>query len=62
MLVPTAAALTGVDGPMGNKHDWRGLLFILGAGLVVGWISGQLVSLIPSQDGAAMERPRLSPR
>jgi len=47
---------------MGKRHDWQLLPLIIVAGLVVGWVSGQLVSLLPSQDAAVVERPRIPPR
>lgn len=47
---------------MANRHDWRLLPLIVVAGLFIGWVSGQLVSLIPLQDVAVAERPRPTPR
>jgi uncharacterized protein YneF (UPF0154 family) len=38
------------------------LPLIIVMSLVVGWISGQLVSMLASSDVTLSERPRLSPR
>jgi hypothetical protein len=47
---------------MDGRRNWQLLPFIIIAGLLVGWVSGQLVSLIPPQDGPTAERPKVSPR
>jgi hypothetical protein len=54
--------LNEVDQLMGERRNWQLLPFIIIAGLLVGWVSGQLVSLIPPQDGPTAERPKMSPR
>jgi hypothetical protein len=54
--------LNEVDQLMGERRNWQLLPFIIIAGLLVGWVSGQLVSLIPPQDGPTAEWPKMSPR
>jgi hypothetical protein len=48
--------LNEVDQLMGERRNWQLLPFIIIAGLLVGWVSGQLVSLIPPQDGPTAGR------
>jgi hypothetical protein len=48
--------------PMRTGHDWRVLPLIIVMALLIGWISGQLVSMLASPDMSLSERPRLSPR
>jgi hypothetical protein len=43
---------------MAKRRDWWMLPIIITAGFLIGWASGQLVSLLPSQDVAVIERPR----
>jgi hypothetical protein len=47
---------------MAKRRDWWMLPMIVTAGFLIGWVSGQLVSLIPPQDGPTAERPKVSPR
>jgi hypothetical protein len=51
-----------MDHSIANRYDWRLLPLIIVGGLFIGWVSGQLVSLIPQQDVAVAERPRPTPR
>jgi hypothetical protein len=47
---------------MVKRRDWWMLPIIVIAGFLIGWASGQLVSLLPSQDAAVVKTPRPGPR
>jgi hypothetical protein len=51
-----------LDQRVAKRRDWWMLPMIVTAGFLIGWASGQLVGLLPSQDAGVIDTPRPRPR